>query len=162
MSQDTPTVVVTDDQKLVQSISDISTELKSLTVKVKELSVLANKLAKEHAKLLKKKSKKAGGGARGGFQKPALLSDDLCSFIGVDKGAKLARTEVTRKITAYIKENELYNKEDKRQILPDDKLKSLINCDADTKITYFNLQSLIKHHFTKDDSPAPDATASAA
>lgn len=113
-------------------------------------------LQKEHAKLMKqsnKRTKKAtNGGSRtlSGFAKPSQLSDQLCDFMGVTKGTSMARTEVTRMINEYIKKNNLQDANDKRHIIPDAKLKQILNLGNDDKLTYFNLQKYMKHHFNKE------------
>ena len=48
-----------------------------------------------------------------------LLSPDLARFLGC---SELPRTEVVKKIWEYVKENELQNPRDKREILLDEKL----------------------------------------
>ena len=97
--------------------------------------------------------------APSGFAKPTLISDELCTFLGKPSGTEMARTEVTKSITAYIKEHSLQNAENKRRIMPDSALKSLLNVDDTTELTYFNLQKYMKVHFPK--SAAALATASA-
>jgi hypothetical protein len=37
--------------------------------------------------------------------KPMLLSDKMCSFLGISENSKLSRIEVIKLITKYIKEN---------------------------------------------------------
>ena len=65
----------------------------------------------------------------------------------------MARTEVTKSVVAYIKENCLQpNSEKKNIITPDDKLKSLLGISDEDKLTYFNLQKYMNKHFIKLDS----------
>ena len=98
-----------------------------------------------------------------GFAKPALLSAARCEFLGVPENTMLARMEVTKHITKYVKSNNLFDEADKRTIIPNDKLKELLDIKDDaTKVTYFNLQSLIKHHFLKADPPAVATTSETA
>ena len=40
-----------------------------------------------------------------GFAVATDISDKLCDFLGVPKGTQLSRTDVTRKVTTYIREN---------------------------------------------------------
>jgi chromatin remodeling complex protein RSC6 len=96
-----------------------------------------------------------------GFVRPTLLSDDLCAFLGVDKGAELARTDVTRRINAYIKANNLEDPSDKRKIIPDQKLQSILRMTGEENETtsYFTLQKLIKHHFAKSVKKSDEAAA---
>ena len=129
-------------------------KLQAFSNDLKEVISTVKALQKEHNKLQKattKKTKKVSGGQRtlSGFAKPSLLSDELCDFMGVARGTSQARTEVTRTINEYIKKNNLQDSEDKRRILPDDKLKKILNLTAEDKLTYFNLQKYMKHHFTK-------------
>tara|TARA_B100001057_G_C22839847_1_gene946628 strand:+ start:1455 stop:2108 length:654 start_codon:yes stop_codon:yes gene_type:complete len=95
--------------------------------------------------------------APSGFAKPAVISSELCTFLGVPSGTEMARTEVTKHLTQYIKENNLQDQENKRKILPDSKLSSLLNVGSGDDVTYFNLQKYMKVHFPKSAA----ATASA-
>ena len=90
-----------------------------------------------------------------GFAKPTLVSKDLCDFLSMPEGSELARTEVTRLLNKYIKDNNLQDPVDRRTIRPDLKLQALLNIKGDTQLKYFNMQSYIKHHFVKAEAPAP-------
>ena len=59
----------------------------------------------------------------------------------------MARTEVTKYLTSYIKDNNLQQPEDKRKINPDKKLSKLLKLTKDDQVTYFNLQKYMKSHF---------------
>ena len=95
--------------------------------------------------------------APSGFAKPTLISDELCSFLGKPVGTEMARTEVTKSITAYIKEHSLQHAENKRRIMPDTALASLLNVDDSVELTYFNLQKYMKVHFPKSAAAAPSS-----
>ena len=77
------------------------------------------------------------------------ITDELCEFMGKEKGSMVARTEVTQYIISYIKENNLQNPNNKKQILPNDKLKKLLALKDSDEVTYFNLQRYMNIHFTK-------------
>ena len=49
-----------------------------------------------------------------GFAKPTYLSPELCTFLNVEKGTELARTEVTKRILQYVKDNNLQNQSNGR------------------------------------------------
>ena len=87
--------------------------------------------------------------APSGIVKPTNVSDDMCKFMGVAPGTLLARTEVTRFITQYIKQHNLQDQEHKRHINPDAKLKSLLSIPEGETLTFFNLQRFMKGHFPK-------------
>lgn len=138
-----------------QKFVTVLEKLQGFSNEIKELIITVKLLQKEHVKLVKttgKKPKKTSNGPRtlSGFAKPSLLSNELCDFMGVAHGTSMARTEVTRMINEYIKTNSLQAAEDKRTIIPDVKLQQILNIGADDKLTYFNLQKFMKHHFTKE------------
>ena len=91
--------------------------------------------------------------APSGFAKPTIISDELCEFLGKDHGSEMARTEVTKELTKYIKQYNLQDEKDRRKILPDPKLKKLLYIQDGQEVTYFNLQKYMKVHFPK--APAP-------
>lgn len=86
-----------------------------------------------------------------GFVKPTLISDELAMFLGKPVGTEMARTDVSKAITRYIKENGLRDYENDRKINPDEKLTNLLRLKEKEKdkLTYFNLQKYMKHHFIK-------------
>lgn len=136
--------------------SDVLEKLQSFSNDLKAIITIVKSLQKDNIKLQKQTNKKtkkaASGGSRtlSGFAKPSQLSDQLCEFMNIAKGTSMARTEVTRMINEYIKKNNLQDAGDKRHIIPDAKLKQILNLGADDKLTYFNLQKFMKHHFTKE------------
>lgn len=87
-----------------------------------------------------------------GFAKPTLISNELCSFLGQPEGTEMARTEVTKALTAYIKEHKLQDANNKRNIIPDAKLAGLLKTKPEDELTYFNLQKYMKIHFPKPSS----------
>ncbi|KAF4975348.1 hypothetical protein FZEAL_7855 [Fusarium zealandicum] len=64
------------------------------------------------------KKRKAGGG----FQKPFNLSETLSELVGE---TQLSRPQVVKKLWAHIKEHELQDPKDKRQIICDDKMQAV-------------------------------------
>lgn len=94
-----------------------------------------------------------------GFAKPSKLSPGLCKFLNLDADAELARTEVTKRVLNYVKENNLQNSEHRKFIDLDDNLRELLNPAEDEKVTYFSIQRLLKVHYpSKTDTPAPPPT----
>jgi len=85
---------------------------------------------------------KATGGARGGIAKPITPSPELAEIVGKDK---LPRSEVVSKMWKYIKENNLQNPENKREIIADAKLKPIFGVD---KCTMFEMNKLLSKHMS--------------
>lgn len=153
---------------LEQSWDGIQTQFTSLTTRLAEFKTTYTSLVADLKTLQKdvqrymreanrkqKRKRKAATPADGvkrapsGFAKPALISDELCNFLGKPSGTEMARTEVTKHITSYIKEHNLQNTANKREISPDAKLKTLLNIGKGDVLTFFNLQKFMKVHFPK-------------
>ena len=140
-------------------------ELQSvLTKTMKELNTEVKTLKKRFAKELrtKKRAKKSTTKrAPSGFAKPTRISAELCNFLGKPAGTEMARTEVTKLLTQYVREKNLQDPNNKRTIVPDDRLKKLLNVSATDTVTYFNLQRHMKPHFPKSATATATATATA-
>ena len=95
-----------------------------------------------------------------GFAVDSKVSDLLCEFMSVPAGSLVARTAVTQRLAEYIKEKNLQNSKNKRQVIPDETLTELFGEAAkDQYLTHFNIQKYINHHFIKS-SPVPEVTGS--
>jgi len=151
--------------ELEQQFAAINARLSELRVLETSLVQDVRKLQKNAMKYLKEVSKKsrrrrapAAEGdkkrAPSGFAKPALISNDLCSFLGKPQGTEMARTEVTKFLTTYIKEQDLQDPENRRRIRPDKKLQKLLNTTTEDEVTYFNLQRYMKVHFPPSKASA--------
>ena len=118
-----------------------------------------------------------------GFAGPVIVSDELYDFliktnavmkdqtyvpssqeeydnwrkIPVKRGEPVARTDVTSHLSKYIKEHNLQNPQERREIVLDDNLKVIFSepmevskSDPNKKVyTYLRLQKYISHHFPK-------------
>ena len=133
---------------LTSTLTELLKQVKNVQNDMKVIQKQYNKVSKEHEKMLKKK-RNSKNNKPSGFAIPSSLSDEMLDFLGLEKGIKVPRNEVLKLINKYIVENELRQEEDKRNILPDKKLKKLLNVKKNDKVTYFNLQSYLKPHFIK-------------
>jgi len=100
-------------------------------------------------KAQQKRKRRAGNRSPSGFVKPTLISNELAAFLGKDQGTEMARTEVTREINAYIRANNLQDKDNGRKINADSKLTKLLKLEKSDELTYFNLQKFMSPHFAK-------------
>jgi upstream activation factor subunit UAF30 len=96
--------------------------------------------------MAKKKAtkKKAAGKKRkpnAAFMKPMTPSDALASIIG---GKPMPRTEVTKRIWAYIKKNKLQDKINKRLIKADEALKGVFG--GKSVVNMFEMTKLVNKH----------------
>jgi len=142
---------------LISTVQERIAADKALLSCLRELNRQVTRERKEVSKVVKKlnkgqrKKRRGGNKSPGGFTKPAPLSGPMCAFLEVAEGTELPRTEVTRRVNRYVKENDLQNPENKKQILADGNLKSLLYLKDDDELTYFNLQRYMKIHFLKKD-----------
>src|SRR6188768_3540492 len=95
-------------------------------------------MAKTAAK--KKAAKKPARKANAAFMKPVTPSATLAEVVG-DK--PMPRTEVTKKLWAYIKKNNLQDKKNKRMINADDKLKPIFGKPS---VNMFAMTKLVSKH----------------
>lgn len=152
----TPATTASAELSLEDQFKDILTRLQefrglsnSLMQDVRKLHKNVNRQIRESAKKNRKRKPASGDSKRppSGFAKPALISNPLCQFLSVPSGTEMARTEVTKYLTKYIKEHNLQDSENKRVINCDSKLASLLNVKPSDEVTYFNLQKFMKPHF---------------
>lgn len=138
---------------LMSMASTLDEEAKMKRAQATELRKMAKSLQKQ-MKLLQTKGKKkkvrdpnAPKRQPAGFAKPTVLSPELYEFLNIESSTLVARTDVTKKITEYIRENDLQNPENRREIILDEPLRKLLNPPADVKVTFFTLQTYLKVHF---------------
>jgi chromatin remodeling complex protein RSC6 len=152
-------------ERLIKAKQELMSELKR---EVQEL----RKMQRDHEVAIKEASKKskkkklprddANPRKPSGFASPVVVSDELYSFLSkynVKNGDPVARTDVTRYITSYIKEHDLQNPEHRREIVPDATLSKLFgpalepkdpNDENSPKVyTYLKLQRYLSAHFPK-------------
>lgn len=141
----------------VERITTMNKELKDLVNVGKSLEKDFNNIVK----VLTKKSKNKSNERRhpSGFAVASVLSEEMYEFLGITKGEKVPRKDVTRMINDYITKNALRDPKDKRIIKPNDELQKIFRNTADQTITYFNLQAFIKHHFIKENNNVAVAAA---
>jgi len=81
--------------------------------------------------------------ANSAFMKPMTLSAELEAVIG---SGPLPRSEVVKKLWAYIKAKDLQNPANKRNILADDKLKAVFGGKGE--VTMFEMTKLVSKHLS--------------
>lgn len=159
------------------SIKNALDEIVSLKVQIRNLeSTIRNvkNLYKEEMKTnksSKRRQRKENGEKQvinHGFVKPCAISESLAEFLGLEKGAFLARPDVTKLIAKYVNDNKLWgmktnkqgeNKVNRTIIKADSKLKKLFGeptiyfsrkkPEEGKGYSYFNLHSYLKrqNHF---------------
>ena len=140
---------------LNKTVHDLTSQLSLVKSELKQLEKFVGREMRVLDKFNARKNKNKGNRAPSGFVKPTKISDELATFLGKEPGTLMARTDVTKQITAYIRSNSLQDKANGRLILADEKLKKLLNYDEKTvadpsqHLSYFNLQRYLSGHFEK-------------
>lgn len=80
------------------------------------------------------------------FMKPVEVSEELAEVVG--KGP-MARTEVTKKLWEYIKKHKLQDKNNKRNINPDQKLAKVFG--SSKSIDMFKMTSKVSKHLSETE-----------
>ena len=144
------------DDKLELVIKDLETLMETS----KSLSARMKVFHKEALKTARKKSRKADASVDvdpdapkpvASINKPVVISNELCKFLGFQPDTEHSRNEVTTSINKYVKDHNLQDPANKRYIRLEGseeaaKLKVLLR-DPDQPLTFFNIQRYLKPHY---------------
>lgn len=122
--------------------------LRSLNKRIKVLRGHSVRVMKQKTKTNRKNNTNSG------FLKPVQISKEMAKFTGWEHSELRSRVDVTKYICNYIRENNLQNPDDRRQIVADKKLAGLLEYDSksdDKPLTYYRIQTYIKKHFQNPD-----------
>lgn len=157
--------------ELIDHSENLQKQQKKMTTNLKRVFKSYAKECKDLKKASTKNRKKFVDGnkpkrAPSGFAKPTQISNVLCDFLDVAHGSLMARTEVTKRVTKYIKEAKLQVPANRRRFVPDSKLASILGkldntskgkdgkTDSEKGYTYFNLQKYLSPQFIKGTTAA--------
>jgi chromatin remodeling complex protein RSC6 len=132
---------------IINELMTLRSSLTSLTSRVRSLKTRSERDLKQAVKDVRKR--RSANRSPSGFVKPTKISNELADFVGKPHGSEMARTEVTRVLTAYIREHKLQDPANGRRILADNKLSKLLKLQKSDELTYFNLQKHMSPHFAK-------------
>jgi len=91
--------------------------------------------------MAKKTAKKSARKPNAAFMKPMTPSASLAEVVG---SKPIPRTEVTKKLWAYIKKNKLQDQKNKRMIKADDALKTVFGGKG--TVNMFEMTKLVNKH----------------
>lgn len=183
VEQTTPETQVTETEtvrsrleRLIKNKQELIADMKREIVELKRLQRDHDLAVKEASKRGKKKRAVRDDSTPrkpSGFASPVVVSNELYAFLanfGVKVGEPIARTDVTRYITTYIKDHNLQNPEHRREIVPDATLKKIFGEPMEHKdpndttspkvFTYLKLQKYLSAHFPKSAAATAAAAAS--
>ena len=123
-----------------------------LTITGRHAMATRKKAAKKSAKktarksTARKKATKKAGKKRtpsAAFMKPMQPSSQLAAVVG---SSAIPRTEVTKKLWAYIKRNGLQDNKNRRNINADDKLRPVFG--GKSQVSMFDMTKLVNRHLS--------------
>lgn len=153
---------------LLTQLTELATQA---TTNQKQLSSTLKSFGKSYKREMKELERQQARSRRGnkkdpnrpkrapsGFAVPSKISGEMCTFLGLQSGTELSRTDVTKKVTAYIKEKQLQVPTNRRSFVPDQALGSILGplqeVDKERGYTYFNLQRYITPHIISNSASA--------
>jgi chromatin remodeling complex protein RSC6 len=148
-------------------LSDITSNIANMYGTIKSVKDKMRTLERQHKRELKysrkyrraiansseKEAKKPSG-----FNKPCPVPAEIIELLKLDPSAEKSRTEITKLIYGYIKEHNLQDPNDKRNINPDTELQKLFKLDKKEQISFYNIQTHIKKVYP--DKSLTDASSS--
>ena len=162
MSSENENVVVVPEDPMTARLSTVTELLKTLSDTSKaltnEMKVLTKEVNKLKAEVGKKKKNKAPVDPNApkkvtAITRPVKILPELSEFIGKPVGELVPRQEVTKLMNQYVKEHDLQNPENRREIIfvgePGEKLKKLLR-DPDQPVTFFNIHRYLSPYFVKE------------
>ena len=115
-----------------------------MATKKKTARKSAKKSARKPARKATKKAAKKSGKKRtpsAAFMRPVQPDNQLSAVVG---SSPLPRTELTKKLWAYIKRNGLQDSKNRRAINADDKLRPVFN--GRSQVSMFDMTKLVNKH----------------
>lgn len=125
-------VQMSEEERLEKQFSDLLESFKTFTKTVRETMTTfqseLRSLASQSKKLRRKTRKRTRGNKTpNGFTKTVDVSPEMLKFCSKPSGTQMSRNEVNQVIHTYIREHNLQNPENKREIVPDSKLKKILD-----------------------------------
>jgi chromatin remodeling complex protein RSC6 len=135
-------------QEMAQIMAEREVEILKLTkANVRDwklLHRLNNRAIKESRKNRRSKNSSNRKQVKSGFNKPTAVPVGVASLFDIEEGTLLARTVVTKMIYQYIRDHNLQNPENKREIRPDSKIRKLFLLSKTDKLSFENFQTHMK------------------
>jgi chromatin remodeling complex protein RSC6 len=158
-----PVTVVTEPVSVASEIEDgdvdyttVMTNLMQIEKLVRQTMPLIKRIQKKHEKDVKNavKAKKVKrvrdpDAPPSGFARPGPVSEALRTFLDMKDDELIARTQVAKRVSEYIKAGNMKNPDNNKEIIVDKKLATLFKVPEKTKIAFFQIQSYLTSHFIK-------------
>lgn len=147
--------------RLTEALQQVKEQKSALQQMGRDLVTLVEGLVKDTNRVLRtnlRKKRRAGTNQNGGFQKPMGITKELSEFLSVPTTQQMSRTDVTKAICEYIRNNKLNGvpnaegKVDGRLIRVNTPLAKLLHMSAGETLKFTGIQSKITPHLVKTES----------
>ena len=151
-------LLIKDFNSLMETSKNISARLKILQKEVNK-AMKSGKRTKRVVEVDPNAPKKVSA-----LQRPVVISNELCKFLGFAENTEHSRQEVTTTINNYIKTNDLQDPNNRRFIMLEGspaalKLKEILR-QPDQPVTFFNIQRYLKPHYPPSEKDKKEGTTS--
>lgn len=137
-------------------LSELAQLRKDMTALTKMIRKMRNQQDDPDGEKAKERSK------NNGFNRPQIVSSELRTFLGLGEEETISRSEVTKRLNAYVKDNGLKHPENGRVMILDDKLTALLKPPDGVQVTFLNVQKYLSPHYIKiEESKKPKAEPAA-
>lgn len=130
------------DEKIEEILEALKENYMQQKILMKELKSLRS-LHKKEVKLSSKPKKRTNSGKHTGFCKPEPVPPSLKKLLKI-KEDSLPRSKITGLMYQYFTDNEMYNTETKKEIIPNSKIKEIFGMEKGDVINFYNLQTWLK------------------
>lgn len=144
---------------LATELSAIRAELADLHKEHKSMMKMLRKMKTAQEDPTGEKAKARA--ANNSFNKFVEITPELREFLALPTDEQISRSQVSKRMNVYVTENNLKHPDNKRIIILDDKLKSLLKPDEGVQVTFQNIQKYLSPHYVKAAPPAADASTPA-
>jgi len=130
-------------ETILDKIGSMQSELRELKTKVKQLEKCAKKCIASSTKKPRKSKKATKEPELCHLTEPKEVTPEVAEFLNLGEDEKISLIDATQKIIAYIKDNDLQNKDNRMVINLDEQLENIFK---DKELTFNNLRENIQLH----------------
>lgn len=132
-------------ESILEEIAAIRNDIKSLAKIVRKIRATQEDPTGE---------KSANRAKNNGFNREQKITEELRVFLGLPKDQLVSRSQVTRAVNKYVKDNGLKHPDNGRVLVLDKKLRDLLKPPEGEEVTYLNLQKYLSPHYSKVETTA--------
>ena len=134
----------------MEEVTKTEVTMDTVLAKIEEMNQLSKWLQKYGKQYIRKntrgqKRRNLGDNekSKSGFAVPVTVSEPLALFLGMNLTDEIPRTEVTKRLTAYIKENDLQIEGNRKNFTIDQALSQVFNVPQGTTTNWFEMQKFL-------------------